>query len=49
MTEAELEQVQAPAAPAPAPANQQLGTTGVIMMAILAGVVAWLLSSFIKL
>jgi tRNA A-37 threonylcarbamoyl transferase component Bud32 len=49
MTEAELEQVQPAAAPTPHPANQQLGTSGVIMMAILAGVVAWLLSSFIKL
>ena len=31
-----------------APQAQEMGTTGVVMMAILAGVVAWLLSSLIK-
>ncbi len=31
------------------PVDQSLGTTGVVLMAILAGVVAWLLSAFIKI
>jgi serine/threonine-protein kinase len=36
-------------APAPpAPQQQELGNTGVVLMAILAGVVAWLVSSLIK-
>jgi serine/threonine-protein kinase len=47
--EADLEAAYSGHGAAHAPANQQLGTTGVIMMAILAGVVAWLLSSLIKL
>ena len=47
---AESELEQAPVAPAQVavPQTQEMGTTGVVMMAILAGVVAWLLSSLIK-
>ena len=48
MAESELEQAAPAEAPPARPEQQELGTTGVIMMAILAGVVAWLLSSLIK-
>jgi serine/threonine protein kinase len=50
VSEQELESVAASETrEAPAPVQQSLGTTGVVMMAILAGVVAWLLSSLIKI
>jgi hypothetical protein len=47
---AQAEPYQTADAPAPvAPVDPGLGNTGVVLMAILAGVVAWLLSSFIKI
>jgi serine/threonine-protein kinase len=49
VTEAELQTPQSVVIPPPRPVEQNLGTTGVVLMAILAGVVAWLLSSLIKL
>jgi serine/threonine protein kinase len=49
VTESELEQVPNSEAPPTPQPQQELGTTGVVMMAILAGVVAWLLSSLIRL
>jgi serine/threonine protein kinase len=48
-TEEELEQVPAAEAPAPVPVQDSMGTTGVVLMAILAGVLAWLLSSLITI
>ncbi len=45
----QLDQVEEEAVPTAAPVDPGPGTTGVVLMAILAGVVAWLLSSFIKI
>jgi serine/threonine-protein kinase len=47
-TEQELDRAAAAEHPAPVPVQESMGTTGVVLMAILAGVLAWLLSSLIK-
>jgi serine/threonine-protein kinase len=49
VAERQLDQSEEDAAAARAPVDPGLGNTGVVLMAILAGVVAWLLSSFIKI
>jgi serine/threonine-protein kinase len=50
VTEQELDEAPAPAEAADAPpVEQSMGTTGVVLMAVLAGVAAWLLSSLIRL